>query len=211
MKQPPQVSISRLALYLRFLEDYLLEHGPNSTIKSTQLARFLNINPHQIRKDLSYFGKFGERGIGYRVEELKNKISQILGLDRNWRLCLCGMGNLGSALFAYRGFKQMRLSILAVFDSDHKKIGKVMKGVRIYSVESIPEVVKKFKIDIAVITAPSVAAQSIADKLARSGIKAILNFAPVKLNVPQRLKLRNVDLSTEFNYLTYFLSAQVQQ
>lgn len=206
MKQPPQISISRLALYLRFLEDYLLEHGANSTIKSTQLARFLKINPHQIRKDLSYFGKFGERGIGYRVEELKNKISRILGLNRNWRLCLCGMGNLGSALFAYRGFKQMRLTILAVFDSDPKKIGKVIKNVRIYSVENIPEVVKKLKIDIAVITAPGIAAQSIADKLAGSGIKAILNFAPIKLTVPERIKLRNVDLSTEFNYLTYFLS-----
>ncbi len=211
MKQPPQISISRLVLYLRFLEDYLVGKGSNSTIKSTQLARFLKINPHQIRKDLSYFGKFGERGIGYRVEELKNKISQILGLNRNWRLCLCGIGNLGSALFAYRGFKQMRLSILAVFDSDPKKIGNVMKGVRIYSVDSIPEVVRKLKIDIAVIIAPGSSAQSIADKLARSGIKAILNFAPVKLNVAQRLKLRNVDLSTEFNHLTYFLSAQNQQ
>ena len=104
MKRPPDISISRLAIYLRFLEDYLKEKGENCSINSEELARYLDISSHQIRKDLSYFGKFGERGKGYQVNELKEKINRILGLGRRWNLCLCVMGNLGSALFAYRGF-----------------------------------------------------------------------------------------------------------
>jgi len=115
MKRPPDISISRLAVYLRFLEDYIKDKGTKSTVNSEELARFLDISPHQIRKDLSYFGKFGERGLGYRIEELKDNIHQILGLRRKWRLCLCGMGNLGSALFSYRGFRQIHLDIVAIF------------------------------------------------------------------------------------------------
>ena len=169
------------------------------------MAQSLDINHHQIRKDLSYFGKFGERGVGYRAEELRDKIRRILGLDRPWNLCLCGLGNLGSALFAYRGFKQMGLNIIAVFDNEPKKIGKTLQGVRIYSPASIGSVVKKLNIDMAIMAVPSQAAQDIADRLVRCGVRAILNFAPVKLNVPPRVKLRNVDLATGLINLTYFL------
>ncbi len=208
MKQPPDISISRLAVYLRFLEEYKKDKGSKSTINSEELARFLDMNHHQIRKDLSYFGKFGERGLGYRIEELKEKISKILGLDRKWNLCLCGMGNLGSALFAYRGFKQMHLNIVAIFDNDAKKIGKYIQGIRVYGPKNIPTVAKKFNIDIAIIAVPQTAAQEIANKLVKAGIRAILNFAPVKLNVPKSVKLRNADLSTELIQLVYFLSSQ---
>lgn len=207
MRRPPEVSITRLAIYLRFLEDYIKEKGPQSTINSAQLANFLNINPHQIRKDLSYFGKFGERGVGYRSQELKDKIGRILGLGKSWNLCLCGAGNLGSALLAYRGFRQMHFDILAIFDNDTRKVGKTIQGVKVYSPQAIPSVVNKLSIEIAVIAVPTTAAQEIADKLIDAGIRAILNFAPVKLNVPGHVKLRNVDLSTEFTNLTYFLSA----
>lgn len=209
MRQPPEISISRLAVYLRFLEDYVQEKGPHSTINSKELAKFLDINWHQIRKDLSYFGKFGERGIGYRAKELKDKISQILGLRKRWNLCLCGIGNLGLALFAYRGFRQMHLNIVAIFDNDKKKIGRTIQGVKVYSPASITSVVKNSNIDIAIIVVPAVAAQEIADKLIRAGIRAILNFAPIKLNVPAQVKLRNVDLSTELLNLTYFLAPPV--
>lgn len=210
MKQPPQISISRLAIYLRFLEDYLKEKDAKSTINSEELARFLDINPHQIRKDLSYFGKFGERGIGYRIDELKEKITRILGLGKNWNVCLCGAGNLGLALIAYKGFRQMHLNIIAIFDNDHKKIGKTIEGIKVYSPKSILLIVKKLNIDIAIIAVPANAASRIVDKLIRAGIRAILNFAPVKLNVPRQVKMRNVDLSTEFINLTYFLSSALQ-
>lgn len=206
MKRPPDISISRLSLYLRFLEKYSAEKGEKSTINSEELAGFLNINPHQIRKDLSYFGKFGERGLGYRVGELKEKISRILGLSKKWNLCLCGLGNLGRALFAYQGFKEMHLTIVAIFDNDPKKIGKIIQGIKIYSVSDIPGVVKKQNIDIAIVAVPVSSAQEITNKLSRAGVRAILNFAPVKLNVPGHVKLRNADLSTELINLTYFLS-----
>ncbi len=208
MRQPPDISISRLAVYLRFLEEYKKDKGSKSTINSEELARHLDMNHHQIRKDLSYFGKFGERGLGYRIEELKEKISKILGLDRKWNLCLCGMGNLGSALFAYRGFKQMHLNIVAIFDNDAKKTGKCIQGVNVYDPKSIPGVARKLNIDIAIIAVPQTAAQEITNKLVKAGIRAILNFAPVKLNVPKSVKLRNVDLSTELIQLVYFLSSQ---
>jgi redox-sensing transcriptional repressor len=209
MTFPPQVSISRLAVYLRFLEERVREKGPLATINSEELARFLEMNPHQIRKDLSYFGKFGERGVGYRVSELAEKIRVILGLNRKWNLCLCGMGNLGSALFAYKGFKEMNLRIVAVFDNNPRKVGKKsIQEVRIYSPEAISSVVKRLDIDIAIIAVPSAAAQETADRLVKAGIRAIMNFAPLKLAVPAHVRLRNVDLSTDLINLTHFLSSR---
>lgn len=207
MRRPPDISISRLAVYLRFLEEYKKETSYKSAINSEELAKFLEINPHQIRKDLSYFGKFGERGLGYRIEELKDKINQILGLDRKWNLCLCGIGNLGSALFAYRGFREINLNIVAVFDNDPKKIGRSVRGVKIYDPRNMVSVVKKLNIDVAIIAVPQTSAQEITNKLVKAGIRAILNFAPLKLNVPKGVKLRNVDLSTELIHLVYFLSS----
>ncbi|MFC1674855.1 redox-sensing transcriptional repressor Rex [Candidatus Omnitrophota bacterium] len=206
MKRPPDISISRLAVYLRFLKDYARDKDSKSTINSTELARFLEMHPHQIRKDFSYFGKFGERGVGYRIQDLREHINKILGLGRDYRLCLLGMGNLGTALFAYAGFKEMRLDIVAIFDDDPKKIGKRFRGTRVYHPQSIPGLVKKLKIDIAILTLPSGKAQEAVDKLTRAGVTAILNFAPLKLNAPKNVKLRNVDLSTELINLTHFLS-----
>lgn len=210
MKRPPEISITRLATYFRFLEDLMRDKEAKSTINSEELAKYLDINPHQIRKDLSYFGKFGERGIGYRVKELKDSINLILGLNKRWNLCLCGMGNLGSALFAYRGFRQLNLNIVAIFDNDLKKTGKAVDGIKIYRPRSIGSLVRRLEIDIAIIAVPQETAQDIVDKLIAAGIRAILNFAPVKLNVPRHVKLRNVDLSTELINLTHFLSSEMQ-
>lgn len=208
MKRPPDISISRLAIYLRCLEEYKKEKSQKSTINSEELARFLDINPHQIRKDLSYFGKFGERGLGYRIDELKDKINQILGLGRKWNLCLCGMGNLGSALFAYRGFREMNLNIVAIFDNDPQKIGKNIRGLKIYDPKNMVSVARKLNIDIAIVAVPQTSAQEMTNRLVKAGIRAILNFAPLKLNVPKSVKLRNADLSTELIHLVYFLSSQ---
>jgi redox-sensing transcriptional repressor len=207
MKRPPDISITRLAIYLRFLEEYLKEKGPESTINSEQLARYLDMNPHQIRKDLSYFGKFGRPRIGYPVEELKDNIAKILGLNKKWNICLCGAGNLGSALCAYKGFRGMNLNIVALFDNDARKVGKYIRGIKVYSHKSIASIVKKLKIDMAIIAVPLESAQGIADKLIASGIRAILNFAPTRLNVPRHVKLRNADLSIELVNLSYFLSS----
>lgn len=208
MRSHPEISISRLALYLRFLDEYKKEKNYKSTINSEELAKFLDINPHQIRKDLSYFGKFGERGLGYRIEDLREKINKILGLDKKWNLCLCGMGNLGSALFAYRGFKELHLNIVAIFDNDTRKIGRSIQGVKIYASKTIVPVVKRLSIDMAIITVPQASAQEVTDKLIEAGITAILNFSPIKPVVPDTVKLRNVDLSTELIHLVYFLSSR---
>lgn len=207
MNRAPAISISRLALYVRFLEDFARERA-RTTINSEELARGLDMNPHQIRKDLSYFGKFGARGIGYNIAELTEKINDILGLRKPWRLCLCGLGNLGSALTAYRGFRQMNLNIVAIFDSDPQKIGTTVQGIKVSSTARVKTVVQRLKIDIAIIAVPTDAAQGIADQLTKVGIRAILNFAPVKLIVPQEVKLRNVDLATDLINLTHFLSSR---
>jgi len=205
MKKPSKDTISRLSLYLRTLQE-LSKNRPSSTISSSDLAKELNINPDQLRRDLWYFGQFGRRGVGYSIENLKYNISQILGLDRSWNVCICGLGNLGSALLAYKGLRGQNLNIVACFDSDPKKAHRDKNGVRVYPVQDIGKAARAVSIEIAIIATPANVAQPIVDELIRHGVKAILNFAPVKLNVPKSVKLRNVDLSTELFNLTYFLS-----
>ena len=192
MRKPSRDTISRLSLCLRILQE-LSKARKSNTISSGDLARELGISSDQLRRDLWYFGQFGRRGVGYSVESLKNKISEILGLHKSWKVCICGMGNLGSALLAYKGFKEQNLDITACFDNDPKKA--YMK-----------KVIKSTNIEIAIIATPTAAAQGVLEKLVSCDIKAVLNFAPVKLTVPPGVKLRNVDLSTELFNLTYFLS-----
>ncbi len=194
-----------MSLYLRALQE-LSKAQASSTISSLGLSRELNISPDQLRRDLWYFGQFGRRGVGYSIDSLKNKISEILGLDKRWNICICGMGNLGSALLAYKGFKEQNLNISACFDADPKKIYKKKGGITIYPLEDMKKIIRSSRIEIAIIAAPVNAAQKIVDRLVSCDIKAILNFAPVKLAVPPKVKLRNVDLSTELFNLTYFLS-----
>ncbi|MEK6564146.1 MAG: redox-sensing transcriptional repressor Rex [Candidatus Omnitrophota bacterium] len=205
MKKPSRDTISRMSLYLRALQE-LSKAQASPTISSLGLSRELNISPDQLRRDLWYFGQFGRRGVGYSIESLKNKISEILGLNKRWNICICGMGNLGSALLAYKGFKEQNLNISACFDADPKKIYKKKGGITIYPLEDMKNIIRSSRIEIAIIAAPVTAAQTIVDRLVSCDIKAILNFAPVKLIVSPKVKLRNVDLSTELFNLTYFLS-----
>ncbi|MEK6568150.1 MAG: redox-sensing transcriptional repressor Rex [Candidatus Omnitrophota bacterium] len=205
MKKPSRDTISRMSLYLRALQE-LSKAQASPTISSLGLSRELNISPDQLRRDLWYFGQFGRRGVGYSIESLKNKISEILGLNKRWNICICGMGNLGSALLAYKGFKEQNLNISACFDADPKKIYKKKGGIMIYPLEDMKNIIRSSRIEIAIIAAPVTAAQTIVDRLVSCDIKAILNFAPVKLIVSPKVKLRNVDLSTELFNLTYFLS-----
>lgn len=205
MKKPSKETINRLSIYLRILQE-LSKSGSLSTISSYSLAKESGISSDQLRRDLWYFGQFGKRGIGYSLERLKNKISQILGLDKTWNACICGVGNLGSALLAYKGFKEQNINIAASFDIDSKKVGKEKNGVEIYHLKDIKKVVNRLNIKIAIIATPAKVSQYVADELVSSGVRAILNFAPTKITVSPSVKLRNVDLSTELFNLTYFLS-----
>ena len=205
MRKPSRDTISRLSLYLRSLQELSRTQSPG-TISSGDLARELNISPDQLRRDLWYFGQFGRRVVGYSIDSLKDKISGILGLDKSWNVCICGAGNLGSALLAYRGFKEQNLNIAACFDSDPRKVYKKKAAVTIYPLEDMKKTVKSLNIEIAIIATPTSAAQDVLNRLVACNIKAVLNFAPVKLIVPPSVKLRNVDLSTELFNLTYFLA-----
>lgn len=205
MRKPSRDTISRLSLCLRILQE-LSKSRKSNTISSGDLARELGISSDQLRRDLWYFGQFGRRGVGYSVESLKNKISEILGLNKSWKVCICGMGNLGSALLAYKGFKEQNLNIAACFDNDPKKSHKKKGNILIYPLEDMKKVIKSMNIEIAIIATPTASAQGVLDRLVSCAIKAVLNFAPVKLSVPPGVKLRNVDLSTELFNLTYFLS-----
>lgn len=203
-KKIPETSIRRLSLYFRQLTN--LEKGGIISISSSGLSQCLGFSDAQIRRDLSYFGQFGRSGIGYRVSELKKSIAGILGLDNKiWNVALVGAGHLGSALLAYRGFKEQGFFIKIAFDLSPHKIGRSFKGVKIEGLNKIPSLIKQKKITIGIIAVPAEDAQEVAYLLAKSGIRGILNFAPVRINVPPKVIVRNVDLSMELENISYFL------
>lgn len=197
----PEATVERLSVYLRSIKRLNNER----VLPSQELAELVGTSDGQVRKDLAYFGEFGVPGQGYRVGTLKEEISRILGVDRAWRIALVGMGKLGAALLAYPGFKRQGFEIKVVFDNDLSKIGKVWQGVKIEDVEKIPQILFEEEIKMGIIATPAQAAQAVASKLIEGGVKAILNFAPVRIVVPDRVKLRNVDLSIELEALSYFL------
>jgi redox-sensing transcriptional repressor len=197
----PQAVVSRLSLYLRELQ-HLLRDGCETT-SSTQLGRLLGFTDAQVRKDLAYFGQFGYPGIGYRCDELVVAIKRILGTDLDWPIALVGVGNLGRALMGYRGFQQQGFRIAAAFDVDPAKVGSEFEGVAVYSLGELPEVVKRFGIKMAILSVPGAAAQDVADQLMAAGLRGILNFAPVTLNLPQDVRMVSVDLAIELEQLTF--------
>lgn len=206
MKKIPEATIGRLNLYLRVLKD-LYKENHETTVSSYQLADELGINSHQVRKDLSYFGQFGRRGIGYKVKELIKDITEILGINKRWNICLCGLGNLGSALVSYKGFRKENLNLVAVFEKDPGKLKKKINKISVFPVDRMNRVVKEKNITIGIIAVPANAAKETANRLIDAGIKAILNFAPIKLSASKdRVKLRNVDLSIELINLAQFLT-----
>lgn len=199
-----QTVVPRLSTYNRVL-DKLCREGVE-IISSEGLGEKTGYNAAQIRKDLSFFGEFGQVGRGYYVKELKDAISQILGLDRTWKVALVGAGNLGSALLAYPGFRERGFKIVAVFDNDLRKIGKKWEDVVLHDISEIAEKVKEKEIQIAIIAVPAEAAQQVANMLVFSGIRAILNFAPARIVVPEDVELRSAELSGELECLSYFLT-----
>ena len=202
MRKIPRETISRLSASLTALL-YLPEEKSN--ISSFELANITGSNPNQLRKDLSYFGKFGRRGIGYSVKELIDNLKNILGMNKTWNVALCGLGNLGKALASYKGFSQQGLIIRVILEKDSKKIGKKFAGIDVLSIDQIRQAAKKHRINIAVLAVPVDQAQSIAEEIYKAGVRAILNFAPLNLNIGPGCFVRNVYMSSDLTYLTYSL------
>jgi redox-sensing transcriptional repressor len=199
-----ELTIDRLSIYLRCLN--LLAKEGITTVSSQDLAVRFNLNAAQIRKDLAYFGEFGVRGVGYSTEKLRKYIENILGLDVGHNIGIIGAGNLGVALADYEGFAGTNFNVVALFDNAADKIGgKTKRGVVIYDVKKLRSIIKKESIDIIVLAIPASVAQRELDQVVAAGIKAILNFAPMPLNVPEGIKLKTVDLTVSFDSLSYSL------
>ena len=199
----PEATVERLSLYLRALREI-----PDERILSSyEFAKLVGTTDAQIRRDLFYFGKFGTPSQGYRVDKLKEEIIHILGLDRKRRLALVGVGKLGSALLGYPGLRKNEFQIKFAFDNDPEKIGKTVEGIIIQDIEKIPELLLRHKVKIGIITTPAEAAQDTADKLIEGKVEGILNFAPACcLVVPDKIKLKNVDLSILVETLSFLVS-----
>ena len=202
-KQIPEKTIQRLLLYYRYL--YFLVQQGTKNISSKSLADLMEIRASQVRKDLSYFGRLGKRGSGYDVLSLRNKIAEILAIEKEKNACIVGMGNLGSALAAYKGFQALGFAIIAVFDNDQKKVGRRIKGFACKDTKELCKAIKALNIDIAILTVPTEKAQETAHHLEACGIKAILNFAPVKLSLSKKIKVSNIDLAMELKTLSFFI------
>jgi redox-sensing transcriptional repressor len=193
----------RLSIYSRQLH-YLKNEGVE-TVSSEQIANSIGVSSAQVRKDFAYFGEFGTRGVGYKVDELLGQLIKILGLDRQWNIVIIGAGKMGSALTLYEGFRE-NFAIKAVLDVDKKKLGEKLADLLIESVDLLETKIKEHDINIGIITVPETAAQDVTDRLVNSGVTAILNFSPRVLRVPPDIILRNVDLSVNLKVLSFNLS-----
>ena len=206
MRKISESTVRRLALYLRYLEQS--EGQGLATISSQELAKRGGTTSAQVRKDLSFFGSFGKRGLGYSVAELGTKIRDILGLQRNYRVVLVGAGKIGEALVAYQGFRQRGFNVAAIYDRDPKKIGARWNGLVVHDIRHLEAELKKEPTDIAIVSTPAEAAQGVVDRLVKMGVKAILNFAPVQLNVPADVTLKSVNMALELETLSYALASR---
>jgi redox-sensing transcriptional repressor len=189
-------------VYLRALVD-MAERGTH-TASSEGLAAAAGVNSAKVRKDLSYLGSYGTRGVGYDVEYLIHQISRELGLTQGWATCIVGIGNLGQALANYGGFEERGFRVAALFDADEAKVGNLVAGLDICHLDDMERVVKEEEISIAVLAVPGAAAQDVADRAIAAGITSILNFAPAVLSVPPGISLRKVDLSIELQILAFY-------
>lgn len=198
----PPVTIPRLSQYYRSL----LECRKSDFISSEEIAQLSGFGAAQIRKDLAYFGQFGAPGKGYPIESLKQSIIKILGTDREWSVVVVGVGNLGSALLSYRGFLRQGFKIVCAFDSNPRKIGRAIRGIPVKDIQDLETEVRHKEADMAIVTVPQEAAGDVVARVARAGIRAILNFAPVRVAAPEGTQVFNIDLSIELERLAYFLT-----
>lgn len=205
----PEATIKRLSVYARYLSN--LDAQDRRVISSAELAEECGMNAAQIRKDLAYFGEFGVRGVGYYVKDLLFDIRKILGLNKTWRVALVGVGRLGEALLSYSNFVKQGYHFVAVFDADPAKTGRSFgPGLEVFPMPELTRVVAERSIEIGIITAPAQAAQEVADRLVVAGVRGILNFAPVRIAVPEGLIVKHVDLAQEFDNLAYLMVTRHQ-
>ena len=204
MRKVAGSTIRRLSLYLRLLEEF--EGQGIETVSSGALASRGGTTSAQVRKDLSFFGSFGKRGLGYPVNELVGQLRAILGLDRRYRVAMIGAGKIGSALVQYRGFRARGFDIVAIFDSDPAKIGREWNGLTVRDITTLDTFLRDEPVDMAVVVTPAEVVQAIADRLVNLGVKAILNFAPIQVSVPDDVVVKTVNLALELETLSYALT-----
>lgn len=204
MDRVPEQTINRLPIYLRCLLQAQALNMP--VVNSLGLAQMAGTNAAQVRKDLSYLGELGTRGIGYDVEALIAHISHVLGVSETRRVAIVGFGRLGSALLGYRGFEERGFDVVGVFDADPAKVGTPVAGTVVRSMDELEEGLRTLEVEVVLLTVPAEVAQDVADRIVAAGVRAILNFAPVRLEVPDDVKVRPVDLSVELQVLSFHLA-----
>jgi redox-sensing transcriptional repressor len=198
----PEATVGRLPIYLRALVE-MAENG-SSTISSNDLAGAAGVNSAKVRKDLSYLGSYGTRGVGYDVAYLIHQVRRELGLTQHWPVVIAGAGNLGHALSNYKGFSERGFRIAALVDNAQDKVGEQIGEMAIEHIDNLPEIVRREDVAIGVISTPAGAAQEVADRMVAAGIRSILNFAPAVISVPEQVSVRKVDLSIELQILAYY-------
>lgn len=197
-------TVRRLSIYLRFLRE--LRRQEMSLVSSREMADGCGTTPAQVRKDLSLFGSFGKRGQGYGVDELSLTLENILGLDRRWRVALVGVGKIGAALLGYHDLARRGFDIVAAFDTDERKVGRTVSGVEVRTAEDLPRIVAAEDLELGIIATPPPTAQGVADELVEAGVRGILNFAPVEVDVPAGVSVRTMDVALELEGLSFSLA-----
>jgi len=204
MRKVSDSTVRRLSMYYRLLSES--EKKGAKIVSSKELAKIEKLTPAQVRKDLSFFGSFGTRGLGYPVKELKGRIAKILGLNRSWSVALVGLGNVGSALVSYKEFQKQRFNIKLLFDNDQRKIDKNHKGIPVSDVRTMGKKLKENRIEMVILAVPAHAAQEVADQVVAAGVSSILNFAPIQIKVPDNVVLRSVNMAMELEHLSFCLT-----
>lgn len=202
-KEIPDIIVGRLPRYLRALQR--LSEAGSQTTSSQELGAYLGISAAQIRKDLSQFGEFGKQGTGYSIAFLTRQLQQILNVDRVWEMALVGAGDLGHAIARYQGFKNCGFRIVRVFDSDTRKVGAQVGELKIQGMDELSETIRRDGILIAMLTVPAPVAQSVTDELVKAGVRAILNYAPITLKVPEDVHVQYIDPVIHLQRMTYYL------
>jgi redox-sensing transcriptional repressor len=198
----PEATVARLPVYLRSLVE--VAEAKTATISSERLAEMAGVNAAKVRKDLSYLGSYGTRGVGYDVEYLLFQINRVLGLTQDWPVVIVGIGNLGHALANYRGFSARGFRIAALVDADRSKVGERLNDLHVRALDDLPAIAAEERLAIGIIATPATAAQDVADRLVAAGVRSILNFAPAVITVPPGVFLRKVDLSIELQILAFY-------
>lgn len=204
MKRIAESTVRRLSMYLRYLED--LDTRGQQTASSDELAHLCGTTPAQVRKDLSFFGSFGKRGLGYPVHELTAHLREILGLEREWKVIIVGAGKIGAALANYRGFRQRGFTIVGVYDNDPNKVGQPWGEAIVRPMDELARDVAREDASIAVLAIPSENAQAVVDLVVNAGVRAILNFAPAQITVPPHVSLKSVNMAMELEGLSFALT-----